>query len=63
MPREYSVQGCSQWVDGDLQCGNGVSWIDITDNKGYCESCAKKAHYAIQKSLRHVWYGEPYIQE
>ena len=56
-------QHCAQWGAFDLQCGNGVSWIDITDNKGYCEACASKLPMAVKKDLRHIYYGEPYLME
>lgn len=60
MTREYSVQTCSAW-DENLVCRNGVSWIDISNNKGYCESHASNAPLLVQTNLRHVYYGEPYL--
>lgn len=49
----YSMKGCA--------CGKGVSWIDEQTGKGYCEKCAQRLHIAIQKDLKHVWYGVTYF--
>lgn len=57
MPREYSVQTCSRG-----KCQNGVSWIDISNNKGLCETCAEYAPLIVQVNLRHIYYGEPYLE-
>lgn len=55
-----TVQTCEAW-DDNLVCKNGVSWIDVGTDKGYCEAHAKAAPMVVQLRLRHVYYGEPYI--